>query len=193
MAGFGANYPCFKPEDAEAGVKLGKLVSANLTVNLASGELYADDSLAEQVSEFSSGSIAMETDDMVDETAAVVFGCKVSEGEATYGKDDTAPMGHLAYYKVLMRSGKKYFKGFYYPRARAALGNDNAQTRGNSITFQTTSTTFTIFADDSGTWRKTKICDTAEDVKSWINEKCAISEPAAAAASGNEEQPAASG
>lgn len=180
MAGFGANYPCFKPEDADAGVVLGKLVAANLTVTLASGELYADDGLAEQMSEFSSGSVAMETDDVDDETAAVVYGCKVEEGEATYNKDDTAPRGCLAYYKVLVRKGKKFFKGYFYPSARAALGNDNAQTRGNSITFQTTSTTFTIFADDKGDWRKTKTSDKVEDIKSWINEKCAIAEPAAA-------------
>lgn len=193
MAGFGANYPCFKPEDADAGVVIGGLVSANLTVTLASGQLFADDALAEEVSEFSSGNIAMETDDMEDEVAAVVYGCKVENGEATYNKNDTAPRGGLAYYKALMRKGTKYFKGYFYPRARASLGNDNAQTRGNSITFQTTSTAFTITADDKGDWRKTHTSDTVEDVVAWINEKCAITEPATAAASGNEEQPAASG
>lgn len=56
MAEFGAKYPCFKPNGASHGFVLGKLAAANLTVNLASGELYADDSLAEQLSEFSSGS-----------------------------------------------------------------------------------------------------------------------------------------
>ena len=59
MAEFGAKYPCFKPNGAASGIVLGKLAAANLTVNLASGELYADDSLAEQLSEFSSGSLAM--------------------------------------------------------------------------------------------------------------------------------------
>ena len=174
MAGFGANYPCFKPEDANAGVVLGKLVSANLTVNLATGELYADDALAEQVSEFSSGSIAMETDDMTDENAGIVYGCTVSEGVVTYNKNDTPPRGGLGYYKVLMRSGKKYFKAYFYPHVSAALGNDNAQTRGNSVTFATSSTTFTVFADDKGDWRQTKTFDTVEDAKSWINEKCVI-------------------
>lgn len=174
MAEFGANYPCFKPETEEAGVVLGKLVSANLTVNLASGELYADDSLAEQLSEFSSGSIAMETDDMTDENAAKIYGCTVSEGLVTYNKNDTAPRGSLGYYKVLMRNGKKYFKGYFYPRVRAALGNDNAQTRGSSITFQAVSTTFTVFADDKGDWRKTETFDTVAEAKAWINEKCGI-------------------
>lgn len=176
MAEFGANHPCFKREGQTAGVVLGKLVSANLTVNLASGELYADDNLAEQLSEFASGTIAMETDDLTDDNASEVYGCTVSEGLVTYNKDDTPPRGCLGYYKVLMRQGVKYYKGFFYPRVRAALGNDNAQTRGSSITFQTTSTSFTVFADDSGDWRETKTFTTAAQATAWIHGKCGITD-----------------
>ena len=147
MAEFGAKHPCFKPNTATAGVVIGKLVSANLTVNLATGELYADDELAEQLSEFVSGSIAMETDDMTDDNASVIYDAKVDDGEVCYNIGDTPPEGILAYYKVLMRRGIKLFKGFAYPRSRAALGNDNAQTKGSNITFQTSQTTFTIFSD----------------------------------------------
>ena len=39
MAKFGANYPCFKGKKKETAGIIGKLVSANLTVNMASGEL----------------------------------------------------------------------------------------------------------------------------------------------------------
>ena len=174
MAEFGANYPCFKPKDATRGVVTGKLVSANLTVNSASGELFADDSLAEQITEFASGSLAMETDDMLDSVASVIYGCTVTAGEVTFNKDDTAPEGELAYYKVLLRKGVKYYKAYYYPRVRAALGNDNAQTRGSSITFQTTSITFTVFADDNGDWRKTKTFETPAEAVEYINSKCSI-------------------
>lgn len=174
MAGIGANYPCFKADEKQNGVVLGKLVSADLTVNLATGELNADDALAEQASEFVSGSLAMDTDDMQDDVAGEVYGCKVEGKEVTYNKDDAPPHGCLAYYKALMRRGKKLFKGYFYPRVRASIGNDSAKTRGNSITFTTTSTTFTIFTDDNGDWRKTTTCETAEEVRTWIDEKCSI-------------------
>jgi len=174
MAEFGANYPCFKANDAVTGVVIGKLVSANLTVNLASGELFADDGLAEQISEFASGSLAMETDDLVDASASAIYGCTVSGGEVTYNKEDTPPEGVLAYYKVLLRNGVKYYKAFYYPRVRAALGNDNAQTRGSSITFQTANTTFTVFTDDNGDWRKTKTFENVADAIAYVNTKCTI-------------------
>ena len=175
MAKFGAKYPVFLPDGEDEGVVLGKLVSANLTVNLASGELYADDVLAEQASEFASGSLAMETDDMTDAVAATVYGATVSDGAVLYKSTDTAPYGALAYYKVLMRGGVKSWQGYYYPKAKAALGNDNAQTKGSSITFQTTSTTFTIMPDDdTGEWRETESFDSEAAAISWCNAKAGI-------------------
>ena len=127
MASFGAKYPHFskiktEPDDAlptyEGPVNIGRLVKADLTVNLASGKLYADDELAESVDEFSSGSVAMETDDMTDDVAAEVYGCTVEEKKVHYKAGDSAPLGGLAYYKVLMRKGVKLFKGYFYPRVR---------------------------------------------------------------------------
>lgn len=174
MAEFGAKYPCFKADGSEKGIVLGKLVAANLTVNLASGELYADDALDEQLSEFASGSLAMETNDLTDENAAEVYGCDVTEKIVTYNVGDTAPSGKLAYFKSLMRNKVKYYKAIMYPCVRAALGNDNAQTKGGSITFATTQTTFTVMADDNGNWRKTQTFATEAEAKEWINEQCAI-------------------
>lgn len=176
MAEFGANYPCFKPDNANSGVVLGKLVSANLTVQLASGELYADDALDEQASEFTSGSIAMQTNDLEDGPAQVLYGCQIVDGELVYSKDDAAPRGCLAYYKVLMRAGQKYFKGYYYPQAQAAIGNDNAQTKGSNITFNPVSTGLTIFADANGVWRRTKMFNSAAAAKAWCDTKCSVAQ-----------------
>lgn len=175
MAQFGACYPCFCADGEEAGVVIGKLVAANLTVTLASGELWADDGLAEQLSEFANGSVAMETDDMVDDVASKIYGATVTEGEVIYSKDDTPPRGAFGYYQTLMRNGQKFYRGYFLPRVRAALGNDNAQTRGNNITFTTTQTTLTVMADDNGVWRRTKTFDTKAAAIAWVQGKCKVS------------------
>lgn len=175
MAEFGAKHPCFKPNNADNGIVIGKLVSANLTVNLASGEQYADDGLAEQLSEFSSGSIAMETNDLTDDIASTIYGAQVVNGEVVYNKGDEAPEGILAYIKDLMRSGTRMYRTYIYPRAKAAIGNDNAQTRGNSVNFQNTQTTFTIFDDDNGDWRKTKEFSTEAEAIAYIDSETNIS------------------
>lgn len=184
MASFGAKYPRFNPIATEpdaalptygpaAPVSLGRLVKADTTVAMASGKLYADDELAETVDEFSSASIAMETDDIVDESAAIVYGCTVTEKKVSYKAGDSAPLGGLAYYKVLMRRGKKLFKGFFYPKVKAVLGNDNAATKADSITFGTSNTTFNVFACNTGEWRITEELDTEAEAKAWVDEQLA--------------------
>ena len=185
MAQFGAKYPCFLPDEKTKGIVIGKLVTANLTVTNATGEFFADDVLAEQVSEFSSGSLAMETDDLFDEVAAEVYGATVDNKVVTYKTGDNAPSGVLGYYKVLMRSRKKFFKGYVYPCVRAALGNDNAQTKGSSISFTPISTTFTVMADDDGVWRKTQTFDTEDDVREWIEKECGINQTPRTVSRGN--------
>ncbi len=184
MAGFGAKYPCFAPfEGAEPSnalpaygnmVVIGGLVAANLTVNLASGELYSDDRLTEQVSEFANGSIAMETDDMEDAVAAVVYDATVTGGDVIYNAGDTPPYGGLGYYKVLMRDGVKLFKSYYYPKVKATIGADNAQTKGSGITFQTANTTFTVFAPNTGDWRYTAEHETETEAIAWVQEKLGV-------------------
>ncbi len=176
MAVYGCKHPCFRPDGADSGVVIGRLVSANNTVTLASGELYANDELTEEVNEFSKASIAMETDDMVDSVAAIVYGATVSNGTVTYKAGDSAPQGGLAYYKVLMRNGVKRYKGYYYPSAKAALGNDNVQTKGSNITFQTTSTTFTIKPATGGAWRETKEFSDEASAEAWVESMTGVAE-----------------
>lgn len=195
MASFGAKYPKFakiatEPENAlptyESDVKIGRLVKADLTVNLASGKLFADDELAESVDEFSSGSIAMETDDMEDSVASEVYGASVEGGQVHYKAGDSAPLGGLAYYKALMRKGVKLFKGYFYPRVKAALGNDSAATKTDSITFGTAATTFTVFRCNSDDWRITKEFSSESAAKAWVDAQLAgaVATPEATPAGG---------
>lgn len=163
MAQFGAKRPIFAPTkttpdnalptyDYEKVVTVGKLVKADLTVTNASGELYADDALAEKVDMFASGSLALETDDKTDEVHAAIHGATkdTQSSEVTDSDGDVAPRGGLCYYKVIIRGGVRYFKGVFHPLVKAILGNDSAATKGSSITFGTSATTFTVFRCNSG-------------------------------------------
>lgn len=168
MAQFGAKRPIFAPTkttpdnalptyDNSKIVTIGKLVKADLTVTNASGELYADDALAEKVDMFASGSLALETDDKTDEVHAEIHGATkdTESSEVTDSDTDNAPRGGLAYYKVIVRNGVRVYKGVFHPLVKAILGNDSAATKGSSITFGTSSTTFTVFRCNSGAWRIT--------------------------------------
>ena len=84
---------------------------------------------------------------------------------------DVAPRGGLAYYKVLIRQGVRLFQGVYLPLVAAVLGNDNAATKGSSITFGTTTTTFNVFRCNSGDWRIWKEFTTEAEAIAWCDEK----------------------
>ena len=178
MASFGAKNPYFAPIESEPEgtlpvykgepVKIGRLVKADLTLTMASGKLYADDELAESAEEFVSGSIAMETDDILDTVASVNYGATVKEKTVVYNTSDNPPPGGLAYYKKLMRHGKLVFKGLFFPRVKAALGNDAAQTKADSITFGTSTTNFTVSNANNGDWRFTEEFETEDAALAWV-------------------------
>ena len=178
MSSFGAKNPYFAPIESEPEgalpvykgepVKIGRLVKADLTLTMASGKLYADDELAESAEEFVSGSIAMETDDILDTVASVIYGAAVKEKTVVYNTSDNPPPGGLAYYKKLMRRGKLVFKGVFFPRVKAALGNDTAQTKADSITFGTSATTFTVSNANNGDWRYTEEFETEDAALAWV-------------------------
>lgn len=178
MASFGAKYPYFcpvadEPEGARPTysgepIRIGRLVKADLSITLASGKLFCDDVLGEAVEEFVSGSIAMETDDMTDDVASSVYGAEVEGKTVHYNVGDDPPKGGLGYLKKLMRRKKVLYKGYFYPLVKAALGNDTAQTKSDSITFGTTSTTFTVFACETGLWRDTHEADTEAEALAWL-------------------------
>ena len=109
MAQFGAKRPRFAPVATtpagalptytyENAVTIGKLVQANLTVTNASGELYADDGLAEKLDMFASGSLELQTDDKTAEVHAALHGATLDEesDEVTDSANDVAPRGGLA-------------------------------------------------------------------------------------------------
>lgn len=183
MAGFGAQYPCFAPfatdetdtaaPTYENGVVLGELRSANLTVTMASGEIEGDDRLVEKVEEISSAALPIETVDMTDDVAEAVYGSKVVDGALVDSITDEPPYGGLGYFKSLMRKGKKYYRAYFYPKAKASITNDNAQTKGSSITFQPETTNFTIFPPmyEGIGWRYREVFETIAEAKAWIREK----------------------
>lgn len=184
MAQFGAKRPRFAPVattpdgalptyNFESVVTIGKLVAANLTVTNASGELYGDDALAEKIDMFASGSLELQTDDKTAEVHAALHGATLDEGkeELTDSDSDVAPRGGLAYYKVLIRNGVRVYQGVFHPLVNAILGNDSAATKGSSITFGTSTTTFTVFRCNSGAWRIRKEFSSEADVIAWCDEK----------------------
>ena len=179
MAAFGAKYINFAPIKTEpdtgmptyeAAVNLGELVKAELSITLASGEIYGDDRLVEKVEEFSSGTLSIEVVDMTDEIEAKVFGSNYSEEGLLVDKtSDTIPYGGVGYYKSMIRNGKKCYKAYFHPKCKAAAGTDSANTKSSSISLASTPFSFTVFEPNDGDWRYRKTFSTEAEAKAWID------------------------
>lgn len=184
MAAFGAKHLKFAQiseeekgkiptYDTEKSVLLG-LVKADLTVNYASGELYSDDRLSERVEEFMSGSIAVEVDELEDEDASILYGASINaEKEKVDNSSDNPSYGGLGYYKTLLKNGVKFWRGYFYPKVRATLGNDTASTKSSSITLATTPITFTVYEPENGDWRYVKKFTSEAEAIAWVDGKLA--------------------
>ena len=174
MAKIGAKYPCFKSSAASAGIVLGTLNQCNVTIQLASGEIYGDDRMVENYSEFSSGSAALESTHISDENATILFGHTATNGRVVCKSGDQAPEGRFAYYRVVMVDGVKYFKAFGYYRTRPQLGNENDQTKANNITFSTDSLALSILTMEDGSWREYETYDNEADARAFVQDFCSV-------------------
>ncbi len=180
MAKFGAKYPVFAVINSEpssalptygTGFNIGGMVSANLTINYAAGQLYADDKLKEDVNEFSSGTLAIETDDITNNAAATIYGATIESGAIKYVDTDTPPVGGFGYITAKMKDGVKSYVAYFYPKVKGVRGNDNASTKNNSISFGTNTVTFTVYAPNSGGYQYTQEFSNEADAKAWIDNK----------------------
>ncbi len=180
MAKIGLAYPCWAPVVTESaselptygsGFALGKAVRADLSIQYAEGQLYADNVLAEDVSEFSSGTITTETDNLTIAQMGTIYGADIVDDELGNGDSDTPPFGGIGYYQVLMVNGVKKYRAFYYPKVKAKMGDETSQTKGNSFTLETTAVTFTVYKPEYGKWRYVKEFSAESAAKAYIQNK----------------------
>lgn len=181
MAGIGARYVIFAPFSGEEPtdalpkygdtIEIGELIQANVTINRAEGDLYANDIETEHIEEFVSADCELEVDQMTLEKEAALFGSTQEDGESVDDIQDTAPYGGLCYIQTMVKKGVRSFRAYYYPKAKAALPDTNAQTKGSSINFQTVNTTLKITAPNTGKWRYRKTFTTYAEAKTWCDTK----------------------
>ena len=184
MADFGLKYLSFapfngtEPENSlpsySGGFVMEQAVQANFSPNLASAELYADNRLAEFAEEISDATVAVETGFLTDQAITTLFGASSVNDEIIEGINNTSPYGGLGYVKYQMIDGAKYYTGYFYPKSKASVGNDNASTKSKNTSFATVPTSFKVQAPKCGNWRYRKRFTTEADACLWIKNKLNI-------------------
>jgi hypothetical protein len=105
----------------------------------------------------------------------MLLGHTMGEDSELVAKDsDTAPYVGVGFYGARVKDGKKSYKAIWYPKVQFKEPNEDLTTKGENITFGTYTIEGTLMRDDAGEWRRSKICDTEEEAKAWLEGKAKI-------------------
>ena len=183
MASMGLKYMAWADIAAEttsavptynAGLVLGKAVSVNVSVSNAEGEVYADDALAEYISEFSSGELTAEVDNISLENQAKLYGATYASDEFKLEPTDSAPHGGVGGIQVLLVNNTRKFRAWFFPKVRASMPDWDAATKGSSISFGTQPIKMKIMAPAYGPWYYVKEFTTEAAAKAYIDTKLGV-------------------
>lgn len=183
MASMGLKYLAWAEQATEpsnavptysAGKVIGKMVSANLTIEANEGELYADDMLAEYINEFKSGEFTAEVDNIPLADQATIYGATYSgdEFQATY--TDTPPFGGVGGIQVLLVKNARKFRAWFFPKVRATTPDWDATTRGDSISFGTQPIQMKVMTPAYGPWYYLKEFSTEAAAQAYIDTKLGV-------------------
>ncbi len=126
--------------------RLGKSISADLSVEVAEATLYADDAASEVVREFSSGSLTLGLDDISKDVAKDLFGVSVdANGVSVYATEDVPEYVALGF-RCRKANGK--YRYFWLYKVKFGVPSLTAETKGDSITFVTPSLEGTVMRRD---------------------------------------------
>ena len=169
-----------------AGMVVGKAIQGNLTWDRNDNPLYADDAIAENDNGATGGSIELVTDDLLDTVRAYLLGDEaISVGTGTSATteyestDEPAPYVGFGYMRVRVKNGVTSYQAVWYHKAQFGETNENAQTKGQTIEWQTPTLTGRIMgvndnADGQIRFRRRATFETAAAAIAWLDAKAGI-------------------
>lgn len=124
----------------KAGMVIGKAISGNLTINRNDNPLYADDAIAEDDRGITGMSLELGLDDLL-EDASAYLGLSVAEGTGDtlvyYDSTKSPNTVGVGYIRVRRKNGVDVFQAVWIYKAVFSQENEESQTKGESIEWQT--------------------------------------------------------
>lgn len=171
---------------------MGDAMSANLELKFAEGRLYAESALAEYMKKVTGLTISQGVKFIPDETQKLLFKAYElsrqvgSNSPATvksiaYGKTSTGQYVGSGFYAPDMVDGEEKFTAIFVHKTLFGPPSKTLQTMGESITFQTPTTSGEALVDDAGHLMEWHTFDTEAEAIAWID-ACFTTQPTAVSA-----------
>lgn len=142
----------------------GQLLARGVSVSVESdssdnNNFYADNIVAEtDAGSFTGGTATLTVDGLLQDAEKLVQGLPTADaaGFLNYDDDQVTPYVGIGFIIKYMSEGATYYTPVIFPKARAGQFSVNAETQGESISWQTAEIPFTIFKDDTAKhqWKK---------------------------------------
>ncbi len=116
-------------------IPLAKAMTAELSVDPAEAQLFADDGLSEVVREFKSGTITLGIDDIGTTVASDLIGATIDDNNVIVSSQEDTPMPVAIGFRAKKSNGK--YRYFWFYRVKFGIPGASLQTKGDSITFST--------------------------------------------------------
>lgn len=114
---------------------LAKAITAELSVELVEGILYADDGAAEVVKDFNSGTLTLGVDDIGPTVAADLTGATTDDNGVLISASENVGTPVAVGFRAQKANGT--YRYFWLYRVKFGLPATNLQTKADSITFST--------------------------------------------------------
>lgn len=148
-----------------------KAIKSTVTIQSSNAKMYADDGAAESDKYFQSGTMQFEADDVDDDVGAEIHGETKDEtaGDIISGGEDRAPYLRFGYIRRKVVRGVQKFVGIVYLKVQFSIPNDEDETKGETLTYKSTTETADIMHNKDGKWRRRKTCATQADALAYVN------------------------
>ena len=115
--------------------QLAKVMSAELSVELAEATLYADDGAAEVIKEFQSGTLSLGIDDIGTTIASDLTGAVIDENHVLISSSEDGGSPVAIGFRAKKSNGK--YRYFWLYKIKFGIPATNLTTKGESIEFST--------------------------------------------------------
>ncbi len=158
------------------GAVIAKAMSAGIQINKNNQRLYADDDIDEIDQSFIDGTETLGLNELPLETQGILLGHAIDEetGEMIANSNDIAPYVGHGFYGRIRRAGANKWRAIWFHKIQFGEPNDETETQGESVVFQTPKIEGVIMKDVNGDWKSENVFDTEAEAKAWLDGKAGI-------------------
>lgn len=143
---FDSHTPGSEPTYKSAGFDIGKAITGNLTINRNDNPLRADDTIAEDDNGIIGMELELGLDDLLEEIQAnmgLVKAVTAGTPSVTTYYETSAPSKDIGvgYIRVRRKNGVTTYQALWIYKSKFSKTSENAQTKGESIEWQTPTVT----------------------------------------------------